>query len=206
MYKVHLSHLTYLLFICIVLLLYKNGDVSMPISVQEKKDIFDPNSFTFGERAEQLEKEKVKEEKMLKSEKKSSFTRWTQFNNDHTKELMWLALKHPKAHAILLFLIDQMDNYNAIVCSYKVLEEVLDVGQATVARNIKVLKENGFIAILKLGTSNVYAINDNIYWKSWGNNRKYSKFPANIILALSEQEEKYQSNLEFTKHKEVLKP
>jgi DNA-binding transcriptional ArsR family regulator len=122
--------------------------------------------------------------------------------------LIWLALKHPKAHAILLFLIDQMDNYNAVMCSYKVLEEVLNIGHATVARNIKVLKENGFIAVLKSGTSNVYAINDRIYWKSWGNNRKYSKFPANVVLTLSEQDVEYKKSfedLEVMKHKEVLK-
>jgi len=120
---------------------------------------------------------------------------------------MWLAIKHPKAHAILYFLIDQMDEYNAVMCSYKVLEEVIGVGQATIARNIKVLKEHGFIVALKSGSSNVYAINDTIYWKSWGNNRKYSKFPANVVLALSEQDENYKpssGDFEFTKHKEVV--
>jgi Fe2+ or Zn2+ uptake regulation protein len=174
--------------------------------VADKKNIFEPDDISFEERQAQLKQEAKKEAERLKRQKNSPFSRWTQFNNDHTKELIWLALKYPKAHAILLFLIDQMDQYNAVMCSYKVLEEVLSVGHATIARNLKVLKENGFIAILKSGTSNVFTINDDVYWKSWGSNKKYSKFPANVVLALSEQEENYQmsfADLKVTKHKEV---
>jgi len=176
--------------------------------VTDDRDIFNPNTISYNERLEQLEEEEKKEQERIQREKNSPFSRWTQFNNEHTKQLMWLAIKHPKAHAILYFLIDQMDVYNAVMCSYKVLEEVLNVGHATIARNLKILKDNGFIAILKSGTSNVFAINDKIYWKSWGNNRKYSKFPANVVLAMSEQDENYQlsfADLKSIKHKEVTK-
>jgi DNA-binding transcriptional ArsR family regulator len=164
---------------------------------------------TFDERAKDLEAIKKQEEAALKRDRNSPFSRWTQYNNERTKEMMWLALKHPKAHAILLFLVDQMDDKNAVMCSYKVLEEVLEVSKDTIRLNIKVLKDKGFLAVLKSGTSNVYAINDTIYWKSWGNNKRYSKFPANVILAESEQEEREITkstafqNLETTKHKEV---
>lgn len=122
------------------------------------------------------------------SAKKTTFSRWSQFNLEHTKDLMWLALKHPKAHAILYFLVDQMDHYNAIMCSYQVLQEIMSVSKDTIRRNLRVLKERGFISILKSGTSNVYAINDGVYWKSWGDKREYSKFPANVILSISEQD------------------
>ena len=110
--------------------------------------------------------------------------------------MMWLQINHPKASAILSFLVNEMDNYNAVMCSYQVLQEVLKVSKDTIRKCIKVLKENGYIAILKSGTSNVYTVNDSIYWKSWGNNLKYSKFPANVVLALSEQEKQYQISFE----------
>lgn len=161
------------------------------ITVSSKKNVLHPNSKTFKERETELAKQKKAEEEAAKLAKNSPFSRWTQFNLEHTKDMMWLALKHPKAHAILLFLVDQMDNYNAVVCSYKVLQDVLDVGQATIARNVKILKENGFVSVLKSGTSNVYTINDSVYWKSWGNKRQYSKFPANVVLSLDEQDEQY---------------
>ena len=80
-----------------------------------------------------------------------------------------------------------MDNYNAVMCSHTVIMEVLGVSRQTVSKAITVLKDRGFIAVYKSGTSNVYTINDNVFWKSWGKNRKYCKFPANIVLAESEQ-------------------
>lgn len=135
--------------------------------------------------------------------KNSPFKRWTQLNNEHTKELMQLALKYPKAHAILYFLVDQMDEYNAVICSIKVLEELLNVSRQTISKNIKILKEHGFIVILKSGASNVYVINDKVYWKSWGNNKKYSKFPANVILSFDEQEASYKEKVKTTKKKIV---
>lgn len=151
----------------------------------------------------QLDEQEKKEKEEKEREKQSAFSRWTQFNLEHTKKLMWLAVKHPKAHAILYFLVDQMDQYNAVMCSYKVLEEVLEISTPTVTRNIKVLKDNGFIQVLKSGTSNVYTINDSVYWKSWGNNRRYSKFPANVVLSATEQDKENQAKINFTKHKEI---
>lgn len=178
------------------------------ITVGSERNVLDPYSMTFDERALQLQAQEKAEADARKRAKNSPFSRWTQFNNEHTKELMWLALKHPKAHAILYFLVDQMDEYNAVMCSSKVLEEVLGVSRQTVSKNVKLLKENGYIAVLKSGTSNVYAINDTVYWKSWGNNKRYSKFPANVVLTLSEQDEGYQYSLDdmqTVKHKEVTK-
>ena len=142
---------------------------------------------SFEERDRQIEEQERQEALARKREKQSPFTRWTQFNNDHTKELMELAIQYPKAHAILYFLVDQMDNYNAVICSTAVLTELLGVSRQTVSTSIKLLKEKGFIAVYKSGTSNVYAVNDEVFWKSWGNNLKYSKFPANVVLAESEQ-------------------
>lgn len=175
----------------------------MELIVTETKNILNPYNVTFEEREKQLEKEQEAEKEELKRAKNSPFSRWTQFNNEHTKELMWLALKHPKAHAMLYFLVDQMDEYNAVMCSYEVLQEVLNIGRTTASMSVKILKDNGFIAVLKSGTSNIYAINDSVYWKSWGNNKQYSKFPANVVLSLNEQEESLQTKIKTIKHKEI---
>ena len=176
------------------------------ISVSEKRNPLNPNSMTFEERERDLREQEKREEEARQREKNSPFGRWTQYNNEHTKEMMFLALKHPKAHAILLFLVDQMDTYNAVMCSNKVLQEILGVSRQTISASIKVLKDNGFIAVLKSGTSNVYAINDSVYWKSWGNKKQYSKFPANVFLALSEQDNQYQlsfAEIGTERHKEI---
>lgn len=176
------------------------------LTVSNKHNLLNPNSMTFDEREHQLKEQEKHEEEAHKRDKNSPFGRWTQYNNEHTKEMMWLALKHPKAHAILLFLVDQMDTYNAVICSMQVLQEVLEIGRTTASNAIKVLKDNGFIAVLKSGTSNVYAINDSVYWKSWGNKKQYSKFPANVVLALSEQDKNHQisfADIGAERHKEI---
>ena len=53
-------------------------------------------------------------------------------------------LKHLK---LLLFIFDHMDKYNAVICSYKVFQETLGMGQATVARCVKYLKDHGFLCL-----------------------------------------------------------
>lgn len=81
-----------------------------------------------------------------------------------------------------------MDGYNALIASYKVFEEALDLSKPTIARGIKFLKDKGYIYILKSGSANVYTINPKIIWKSWGKNIQYCEFPANIIISKAEQE------------------
>lgn len=161
------------------------------------------NNISFDERTLQLQAQERKEAIINKQEKNSPFSRWTQFNNEHTKELMLLAIKYPKAHAILYFLVDQMDNYNACICSTSVMQDILGVSRQTISKNIKILKDLGFLAVFKSGNANVYTINDKVYWKSWGNNRQYSKFPANVVLALSEQDEQYQISLKDIKSEKI---
>lgn len=173
------------------------------ILVTDKPNVLNPYELSFEERMQQLvEIERLEYEKKER-EKQSPFSRWTQFNNKHTKELMKLALKYPRAHAILYFLVDQMDKYNAVICSYKVMEEVLCVTRQTISQNIKILKDHGFLVILKSGNANIYVINDKIYWKSWGTNRKFSKFPANVILGISEQEDELKINLKNVKSEQI---
>lgn len=162
---------------------------------------------SFEERAKQIETQEKAEKEQAKREKHSPFIRWTQFNNEATKEMIALAKKNPAAMALLLFLVDQMDNYNAVVCSMRVLSEALGYSRKTISSGVRFLKENGFVAVYKSGTSNVYTINDKVWWKSWGSNQKYSKFPANVVLAKSEQmgEKNYKLDIEKVKMVKEIK-
>ena len=130
-------------------------------------------------------------------------------NRDYYKAEDWLMSKSPIAYRIFKFLINNMDGYNAVVCSYKVLQEHFDISQVTVARAIKLLKEKQYIGIYKSGTSNIYCVNKNIVWSSWGSNYKYAKFGANIILSKAEQEiqeekEKNKVKIKTEKIKQVV--
>lgn len=161
------------------------------------------NKISFEERKKQIEKEEEEIQKEKEREKNSPFKSFIQVNKETWKAEDWLMSKSPIAYRVFRFLVNNMDSYNAVMCSYKVLKEHFQVSTPTIARAIKLLKENGYLAVLKSGTSNIYAINDNIVWNSWGNNKKYSKFPANVILSLSEQEKSIKGQIKALKHKEI---
>jgi hypothetical protein len=176
------------------------------LRVIEEHNIFEPNSITFDERLKQLDEEKQQDQDRLERERNSPFKNFYQFNREHSANMIKLAGKYPKSHQVLLFLLEHMDMYNAVMCSYKVLCEILEFSESTAKRAVKVLKDFGFIAVYKSGTANVYAINKNLAWSSWGTNHKYAKFGANIIIAESEQETNKPRNTKAKtlKHKEII--
>lgn len=140
--------------------------------------------------------------------KKSPFTKWTQLNNDEEAQAAryWLMKQSSDAYCIMDFLASKMDNYNAVICSYKVLQEVFGYSQATIARAIKLLKEHKYIDVKKSGTSNIYMLNKHLYWNSWGTNYVYAEFDAKVIIAASEQDKETQAQIktEIQKRQEVI--
>ncbi len=166
-------------------------------------NILNPNSITFDERQIQLETLDKKEKEIYERTKKSPFKNFIQVNKDYYKAEDWLMSKSPIAYRIFKFLINGMDDYNAVICSYKVLQENFGISQDTVRRAIKILKEKKYIDVYKSGTSNVYVINKNIVWSSWGTNFKYAKFGANIILSESEQENLKNKKIKTNKLKQI---
>lgn len=162
------------------------------ITVEKERNILDSNSISFEERSKDINKLNELEEERRKREEKlrknSPYNNFVQVNRDYYKAEDWLMSKSPIAYRIFKFLINSMDGYNSVVCSQIVLQEAFGVSRPTVARAIKLLKEKKYIDIYKSGTSNVYCVNKNIVWSSWGSNFKYAKFGANIILSSSEQE------------------
>lgn len=169
------------------------------VTNKNNKNLLNPIEMSFGEREQELKELNKLDQKTIEQEQKSNYTRWSQFNLEYTAELIWLASNHAKAHAILLYLIDNADKYNTVMCSYQVFEELLGVSRQTISTAIKVLKDNGFIYVYKSGVSNVYCINPDLFWKSYGKNVIHCKFPANIILSLKEQDKQYQKQFEHLK-------
>lgn len=142
---------------------------------------------SFEERAKQLEAEADKQKKKIRG---SAYREFAQLNMEgKINEIVMNSLFDcPPAGKIFFFIANHMDGYNALIASYKVFEEALDLSKPTIARGIKFLKDKGYIYILKSGSANVYTINPKIIWKSWGKNIKYCEFPANIIISKAEQE------------------
>lgn len=171
------------------------------LHVSQEMDPKDKNSISFEARKRQIEEDERLEKEEHERRKKSPYRSWIQMNKDAYKAEDWLMSKSPIAYRIFKFLINSMDTYNAVMCSQTVIQEHFGVSRMTVSRAIKLLKEKQYIDVYKSGTSNVYAVNKQIAWSSWGTNYKHGKFGANIIISESEQENDVRLKIE--KHHEV---
>lgn len=102
--------------------------------------------------------------------------------------LVELQKTEPKAGALFMFFMEHMDRENALIVSIKTISEILEWSEPTVYRQVKTLKEKNLITIAKSGTSNIYFINSQIAWTTYGNKKEYSRFNANVLISKSEQE------------------
>lgn len=156
------------------------------------------------EKAEKRIKELEEQEKREREEREQAKKNrdFVMFYRDYMPELRWLTKVNPKAHSFLLFIIEHMDGKNALACSYAVFQDYFEISPDTVRRNLKFLKENGFIDVLKMGTSNLYTVNHEVAWNSWANQKEYSKFNGNMIISRKENKD-YAYRSQFDKFKSL---
>ena len=147
------------------------------------------NDLTFKQRENDLEKAEKAQQRALKEDKASAYNDFAQMNLKHADDWIALSKKSHIAVEILWFLIKNCDRHNALVCSSKVLEEALNYDRTSFFRALKILKESKFLDIKKSGSSNVFLINKEPTWKSWGKNQRYAEFGAKIIISESEQDQ-----------------
>lgn len=114
---------------------------------------------------------------------------FVQFDRRAMSSHRQLIRKSSLAAEILSFFTEKMNKQNALVCSYKALQELTGYSRATVARAIKVLKDDQWIQVIKIGNANAYVVNSAAFWTTAANGKKYSMFHATVIAAESEQEQ-----------------
>jgi hypothetical protein len=133
---------------------------------------------------------KEQQSQMNYEDVKNEIKKGSGFVKDYRDSLaVRIKLQNENKNALIIFdfLKFNMDNYNAIVCSSKLIEEALNLSESSVARAIKALQNNKFIEIAKTGSSNVYFINSNISWSTDENLKESSSFSAKVMIAKSEQ-------------------
>lgn len=125
------------------------------------------------------------------TEKNGNFV---QFYRPHLTEVTALAKANPVALELFLFICEHMDGYNALMCSYQVFVDYTGKSRQTCSKAIKHLYDNGYIDILKSGTSNVYIINQEIAWTSWSTSKQYCQFNGNILVSAKENQDYFYKN------------
>ena len=149
------------------------------------------------ERLAELEKQAEMDKKLAEDAKKGPYRSFLQVNKDNYKAEAWLMRKSPIAYQILRFIAHSMDNHNALICSYKVMQESLGVSNASIARAIKLLQEHKYLHVAKTGTANIYMVNKELYWHSYGTNYAQAEFGAKIIISADEQDDEYREEIKI---------
>lgn len=94
-----------------------------------------------------------------------------------------LSMANPTALKILLFLVRNMDGHNAIGVGSEVIAKMTDCSRQTVSKQIKYLQAEGWLEVMKLGTSNVYIINPEVVWTSYADDKSCCKFKGSFMLS-----------------------
>lgn len=140
------------------------------------------------------ESHQTKEKEQQERKKNYNFI---QLYRDNMPELRWLMSNHNFASSLLFFILEHMDNRNALACSYAVFEDYFGKSRSTVYRAIKLLEENGFLNVLKMGTSNVYVVNEDLAWSDSNDKKKFAKYDGKILVSKKENKDyKYQSQFD----------
>jgi len=115
-------------------------------------------------------------------------------------EMRWLIQRNPKAACLLYFIMEHMHSNNTLALSYQYLEEYFGWSKRSLIRYISLLKENGFIHSLKMGTANMYMVNDEIAWTSYANQKQFAKYEGNILISVKENADYFhKKNFDKTK-------
>lgn len=140
--------------------------------------------------------------KKNEEEKNSNFV---MMYREHMKEMRWLMQQSGISASIFNFILEKMDYNNALICSNQVFIDYFNISRSTVARSIKLLYDNGFLDIVKSGTSNVYIVNQELAWTSYENQKEYCQFQGNILISALEQSEDYKKELYYQTQFDRLK-
>ena len=96
--------------------------------------------------------------------------------------------ENPTAVKVFVWLLKHMDKRNALVVSQEALAEAMGMHRTTIFRSVNYLREKKALNIVKSGSTNIYAINAQIAWKSDASGKRYALFDAAVYIAQSEQQ------------------
>lgn len=117
-----------------------------------------------------------------------SNTTFIQMIKEHQEEMKKLSHLSSAAHVILVTLMQQMGQLNSVMISIDAICKLANLSPSTVKRGIGILREEKWLAVLKIGTANVYRVNSDVLWQDRPDGR-WAAFSANIVVDFEEQDE-----------------
>ena len=113
---------------------------------------------------------------------------FVQVSRKYLDELDELAFRSPAARKLLTSLVKAMNKQNAVMVSQESLVKLTRLSKPTIKRSVALLREQKWIDVLKVGTSNVYRVNSNVFWTTRADGR-WASFSAEVVLNFDEQDE-----------------
>ena len=116
---------------------------------------------------------------------------WVQTDRKAHEAWARLALRKPRASALLHNLIAQMGNKNAVVVSQKTLAQLMGMHERTIRRAITDLVAERWIQVVRLngpGTVAAYVVNDRVAWGQPRDELTLSTFSAQVVADIEDQD------------------
>lgn len=134
---------------------------------------------------------KEKEEQEALAKKNHNFL---QVQKSSLKEFRRLIKENATAAQLMFVFAEKMNRQNALMCSFKTLEQITGLSRSTLSKAITLLRKEQWIEVIKIGTANAYMINHQVFWQDSADRRESSfTFGATIIASRSEQDPEMQS-------------
>lgn len=119
---------------------------------------------------------------------------FVQVSRSELRAIAELGAKSSLALDLLMVFVQAMDKQNAVMISFKAMEQILNRSRPTLDRAIRVLKNDNWVQVIKVGTANAYVLNTAVFWADKGNKRHLANFNTKVITTLSEQDKDLRQN------------
>lgn len=111
---------------------------------------------------------------------------FTMVTRGYWADLRSLSKRMPAAFELLTLITERMNKSNALVISQATIGQMLGYGRTTIHKAIKLLEEEKWMQIVKVGTANAYIVNSKVVWRDHSGKR-YGSFFAEVVVSEEEQ-------------------
>lgn len=127
--------------------------------------------------------------------RKPPTTQWVQTERAAHEAWSSLIRRSPTAARLMHLLVARVGDHNAVVVSQPTLAGLLNCHVNTVAKAIRLLSDDHWIEIRRVGgsgTTNAYVLNDRVAWVGPRDGIRYSLFSAAVVVSDEEQPDRDQ--------------
>lgn len=130
---------------------------------------------------------------------------FTMVTRGYWADLRALSRRMPAAFEILTLITERMNKSNALVISQATMCEILNYGRTTIHKAVRLLEDEKWLQVVKIGTANAYVINSKVVWRDHSGKR-YGSFFAEVVVSESEQSKTVEEMEEMEiKHLPILR-